>query len=82
MLGETLHRIFPPESRQLDREMADAIAHGRGGGEEGWRLRKDGRFWATGELTPIRERDTIVVYHDRLVAACDEDEQARERREA
>ena len=30
----------------------------------------------------VRERDTIVVYHDRLVAACDEDEQARERREA
>src|SRR5512139_2519203 len=59
MLGETLHRIFPPESRQLDREIADAIAHGRGGGDEGWRLRKGGRFWATGELTPIRERDTI-----------------------
>ena len=42
MLGQTLGCIFPPESEQLEREIADAIAHGRCGGEEGWRLRKDG----------------------------------------
>ena len=43
MLGKTLDRVFPPSrSDQLKREIADAITHGRGGGEEGWRLRKDG----------------------------------------
>src|ERR1041384_5370494 len=61
MLGQTLDRIFPEGSSQLEREILDAVAHGRGGGEEGWRLRKDGpRLWAAGELTPIREEDRIV----------------------
>src|ERR1700744_3511874 len=50
MLGETLERVFTAEDRaggKLGREIADAIAHGRSDGEEGWRLRKDGsRFWA------------------------------------
>ncbi|HYE47403.1 MAG TPA: PAS domain S-box protein, partial [Caulobacter sp.] len=58
MLGQTLDRLFPEESqgdKPLRQEMADAIAHGRGGGEEGWRMRADGsRLWAAGELTPIR----------------------------
>jgi len=64
MLGETLSRIFTQEDRheQLAREMADAVAHGRGGGDEGWRIRKDGsRFWAAGELTPIRDKASRVV---------------------
>jgi PAS domain S-box-containing protein len=64
MLGESLSRIFTQEDRreQLAREMADAVAHGRGGGEEGWRIRKDGsRFWAAGELTPIRDKASRVV---------------------
>ncbi len=84
MLGETLHRIFPPESRQLEREIADAIAQGRGGGEEGWRLRKEGRFWATGELTPIRERDMIVgfvkILRDRTQQRAAEEAVREERR--
>src|SRR5580765_1032800 len=58
MLGLTLDRIFAPEAQQrheFSKEMEDAIAHGKGGGEEGWRVRKDGsHFWAVGELTPIR----------------------------
>jgi PAS domain S-box-containing protein len=63
MLGQTLDRIFPPGASQLEREMADAVAHGRGGGEENWRLRKDGsQFWAAGELTPIREDNAIVGF--------------------
>src|ERR1700722_20047651 len=57
MVGHTLDRVFTPEGRQNDefaREMADAISSGRGGGEEGWRVRKDGsRFWGVGELAPI-----------------------------
>jgi PAS domain S-box-containing protein len=57
MLGETLECIFTAQDRargKLASEMADAVARGRGGGEEGWRIRNDGsRFWAAGEVTPI-----------------------------
>lgn len=63
MLGMTLERIFPPESDQLEREIAGAIAHGRGGGEEGWRLRKDGsQIWGSGEVAPILEGEAIVGF--------------------
>src|SRR5687768_6682062 len=59
MLGQTLERLFAdPESGriQLGREIADALEHGRGGGEEGWRIRKDGgRVWTAGEMAPIRD---------------------------
>jgi len=64
MLGHTLERIFTDEDRargQLAREIEDAIRSGRGG-EEGWRLRQDGRrFWAIGELTPIRDEAARVI---------------------
>jgi PAS domain S-box-containing protein len=65
MVGLTLDRVFTPEGQQsgeFTREIADAIAKGRGGGEEGWRVRKDGsRIWAVGELTPIRTRDGAIA---------------------
>ena len=64
MVGQSLERIFPEDGREgrLAKEMADAISQGRGGGEEGWRQRKDGSLmWATGELTPIRADDARVV---------------------
>src|SRR5580692_9955406 len=65
MIGLTLDRIFTPEgqrSREFAREIEDAISKGRGGGEEGWRVRKDGtHFWAVGELTPIRSREGSVT---------------------
>jgi PAS domain S-box-containing protein len=60
MLGERLDRLFPDGRGEaaIRQEMADALRLGRGGGEEGWRLRKDGsRFWAMGELTPIQGTD-------------------------
>ena len=63
MLGQTLERIFPTGSKQLEREIADAISHGRGGGEEGWRLRKDGcRIWAVGEVSPILEQGEVAGF--------------------
>jgi PAS domain S-box-containing protein len=65
MLGKSLGCIFADGDGQarLSREMEDAFAHGRGGGEEGWRLRKDGsRFWAVGELSPIREGGKVVGF--------------------
>ena len=64
MLGQSLSCIFPDDRQEfLRQEMEDATAHGLGGGEEGWRVRKDGgRFWAVGELSPIREDETIVGF--------------------
>jgi PAS domain S-box-containing protein len=64
MLGQTLERLFPPEKGRgaLKAEMADALAKGRGGGEEGWRVRKDGSLlWAAGEMAPIRDADGVVI---------------------
>jgi PAS domain S-box-containing protein len=55
MLGQKLDRLFTEEDRKLGlvaREMTDALADGRGGGEEGWRMRKDGsRICAAGEMS-------------------------------
>jgi chemotaxis response regulator CheB len=63
MLGHSLDRIVPAGSSHLATEIADARRYGRGGGEEGWRMRKDGsRIWAVGEVAPIREADEIVGY--------------------
>jgi PAS domain S-box-containing protein len=64
MLGQSLSRIFPDDEQEfLRQEIEDATAHGKGGGEEGWRVRKDGsHFWAVGELSPILEDETIVGF--------------------
>lgn len=42
MIGQSLNRIFMKEDRiaRLARQIDDATVLGRGGGEEGWRLRK------------------------------------------
>jgi PAS domain S-box-containing protein len=65
MLGSTLDRLFTDgstTSAQLAAEMKGAIEFGRGGGEEGWRVRKDGSLiWAAGEMTPIRDDAGAVV---------------------
>lgn len=64
MLGHSLDRLFPDNagSQAIAQEMHDAEKHGRGGGDEGWRRRKDGELiWAAGELTPIRDPAGEVV---------------------
>ncbi len=65
MLGETLERLFTRKTAHAGQACMPGRgcrAHGRGGGEEGWRMRKDGsRFWATGEITPIRDGPRGVV---------------------
>ena len=57
MLGQTVERIFTPEDRAAGRavtEMRCALEQGAGT-DERWHLRKDGgRFWASGEMTPLR----------------------------
>jgi len=89
MLGESLSRLFTEEDRTgglLEREICSARNFGMGGGEEGWRLRKDGSsFWAVGELSPIRDGGTIVGYtkivRDRTVQR-EAEEAIREERHA
>ncbi|HEY2534896.1 MAG TPA: ATP-binding protein [Xanthobacteraceae bacterium] len=82
MIGCTLDRVFTPEGQQngaFAHEMADAITKGRGGGEEGWRVRKDGsRFWAVGELAPIRTRDGLVAGFIKILRDRTEQRQAEE----
>jgi PAS domain S-box-containing protein len=89
MIGLTLECVFTPEGREngdFAREMADAVSKGRGGGEEGWRVRKDGsRFWAVGELTPIRTRDGAIagfikILRDRTAQRQAEEEVRQDRR--
>jgi PAS domain S-box-containing protein len=87
--GFTLDRIFTAEDQHRQafaREMEDAIAKGRGGGEEGWRVRKDGsHFWAVGELTPIRSgggtiAGFIKILRDRTAQRQAEEEIRQDRR--
>jgi PAS domain S-box-containing protein len=60
MKGHHLDRLFAKEDIQAGRlatEMEDAAKLGRGG-QEGWRIRKDGeRIWAIGEMAPVRDGD-------------------------
>ncbi len=58
MLGQDITCIFTPEDRAAGRpalEMRMALTSGAGN-DERWHLRKSGeRFWANGEMTPIRD---------------------------
>lgn len=88
MIGRSLSRVFAEEDQeaQLSREIADAMTKGKGGGEEGWRLRKDAsRFWAVGELSPIRDKSHVVgfikILRDRT-AQREAEEAIREERHA
>ena len=57
MRGHDLGCIFTPEDKAIDRagtEMLLSLEHGRAD-DERWHLRKDGsRFWASGEMMPLR----------------------------
>ncbi|WP_458094282.1 PAS domain-containing protein [Roseomonas sp. WA12] len=66
MLGHPGELFFTPEDRASgipDAEMAGAARDGRAA-DERWHLRKDGsRFWASGEMMPLRdERGAHVGY--------------------
>ncbi|RZI54489.1 MAG: PAS domain S-box protein [Pseudomonas sp.] len=56
--GQTIERIFTLEDRRIDRaqeEMRLSVADGRAE-DERWHMRKDGsRFWASGEMMPLRD---------------------------
>ena len=65
MLGRSGELFFTPEDNaagQPEREITTARAHGAAA-DERWHLRADGsRFWANGELQPLRENGAIVGY--------------------
>ena len=58
MLGQSLHTFFTPEAvaaGAVEQEMATAQRDGRAI-DERWHLRKGGeRFWASGELMPLKD---------------------------
>lgn len=60
MRGQNAERFFTPEDRATDRisiEMATALAEGRANNER-WHLKKSGaRFYASGEMMPLRDPD-------------------------
>lgn len=90
MVGNTLERIFTPEDRArglLQSEIAQAQAQGRGGGEEGWRVCKDGRrIWAAGGCSPIRDESEVIVGYVKVLrdrtAQRSTEEELRHEREA
>jgi PAS domain S-box-containing protein len=82
MVGQHAAAFFTPEDRAADRpatEMRCAAETGRAIGER-WHLRKDGtRFWASGELMPLRGRDGadlgfLRILRDRTEATTQEGE--------
>jgi PAS domain S-box-containing protein len=58
MTGKPIDLFFTPEDRaagRMHQEMAEALVSGLGS-HEGWRVRKNGsRFWASGQMQPIRD---------------------------
>ena len=59
IIGSNASILFTPEDRELgapEREMATAVAEGRAE-DERWHLRRDGsRFWASGIVTPLKDK--------------------------
>ena len=82
MLDQPLDRLFTQEDRlagRLSTEMGDALTKGRGGGEEGWRLRKDGsRFWAVGQMSAIQGETQEHTGFVKIILDLTEQERARE----
>ncbi|WP_170065954.1 PAS domain S-box protein [Novosphingobium guangzhouense] len=64
ILGRDLSIFFTPEDRAdavPSHEMRQALANGRGA-DERWHMRKSGeRFWASGEMMPLKDADDVIV---------------------
>ena len=62
MLGQYVDLIFTPEQQDAgvpEAEMQQAVRRGRAA-DERWHLRKDGtRFWASGEMMPLRDEQGV-----------------------
>ncbi len=83
--GRPVHLIFTPEDRAAARpetEMRGAVDRGRAS-DERWHLRKDGtRFWANGEMVPLRNADGAVEGFLKILRDRTEHKQGEERRNA
>ncbi len=70
MLGDTAARIFTPEDREAGipaQEMESALAQGSGV-DERWHLRQDGsRFFASGEMMPLKSEAGDVIGFIKIV---------------
>ncbi len=89
MIGRAGATFFTPEDRAADRPVAEmrcAAETGRAA-DERWHLRKDGsRFWASGEMMPLRAADGVEIgflkiLRDRTEATAREGENRRVRDE-
>ncbi|WP_018261584.1 PAS domain S-box protein [Methylobacterium sp. WSM2598] len=64
MLGRHAETFFTPEDREagiLDHELQSALTAGRGI-DERWHLRRDGsRFWASGQMMPLRDEAGVAT---------------------
>ena len=62
MRGQTAERFFTDEDRvrgRIEQEMDEALRNGRAQ-DERWHVRKDGeRFWASGEMMPLRDHHGV-----------------------
>lgn len=65
MLGESLHRFFTAEDREMgvpEREMGQAVSQGRAD-DDRWHLRSDGQtFWASGVLMPMWKEKHLIGF--------------------
>lgn len=89
MVGHSAENFFTPEDRAAGRpetEMRCAAETGRAA-DERWHLRKDGsRFWASGEMMPLRspagaDLGFLKILRDRTEATASEGETRRSRDE-
>jgi PAS domain S-box-containing protein len=89
MVGHSAETFFTPEDRAAGRpaeEMRQTAETGRAA-DERWHLRKDGtRFWASGEMMPLRSPEGadlgfLKILRDRTTATASEGETRRVRDE-
>jgi PAS domain S-box-containing protein len=82
MAGHPLHRIFTPEdvaAGTVEREMAQARQAGRAA-DERWHQRSGGeRFWASGELMPLRSDAGAVTGFVKILRDRTQQQQGEER---
>ena len=85
MAGQAVDRIFTPEDRLLARpaiEMGNALETGVGN-DERWHVKKDGsRFWANGQMTPLRTDGGDVIGFVKVLRDRTEQRAAAEREHA
>ncbi len=79
MLGQTVHHFFSPEdiaSGHVEREMKAALRDGRAS-DERWHVRKGGeRFWASGEIVPLKTAAGQATGYVKIMRDCTEQKRA------